>query len=59
MDLEFEHKKNYGRDRFYPMNEEATFIVELMNVTSLSLDNLKKMKQHGWNVKIIYQPFDL
>jgi len=59
VNLEFEHKRNYGQDRFYPANEEAKFITELMKATSLTLETLKKMKQHGWDVKIIYQPFDL
>ena len=59
MNLEFEHRKGYGHDRFYPINDEAIFIAELMKVASMTLDTLKKMKQFGWEVKIIYQPFEL
>lgn len=59
MELEFTHQKSYGNDRFYPANADAIFIAELMKVASLTLDTLKKMKQHGWNVKITYQPFEL
>ena len=59
MDLEFEHKKNYGQDRFYPANEDAIFMAELMKVTSMTLESLKMMKKHGWNVKIVYHPFEL
>ncbi len=59
MDLEFSHRKSYGNDRFYPENPDAVFIVELMKVASLTLETLKKMKAHGWDVKITYQPFDL
>jgi len=59
VELVFEHKKSYGVDRFYPSNEDANFICELMDRDTVTLDLLKKMKAHGWPVQINYQPFDL
>ena len=59
MKLEFTHKTAYGRDRFYPANPDAEFILSLMSMNTVSLELLKKMKEHGWDVKISYQPFDL
>jgi hypothetical protein len=57
--LHFQTRTQYGKQRFYPMNEEARFILELMEVKSVSLDYLKRMKDHGWEIEIEQEKIEI
>ncbi len=55
----FQHKRAYGVDRFYPLNPDAEFLLQLMEVKTVSLATLKLMKENGWDVEINYEKFKL
>ncbi len=50
MQLEFLRKMEYGNERFYPLNDDAKFVAQLMEQKSLTKDNVKACVDHGWEV---------
>lgn len=59
MQINVIHKKIYGQDRFYPSNENAKTICELMGRETLTHDQLKLCKKTGWEVEIKTEAFKL
>lgn len=59
MQIEVIHKKNYGRDFFYPVNEFGKTLCQLMDAASFTLEKLKICKRAGWQVEIKTEAFDL
>ncbi len=59
MKLEFEERQAYGRVRFYPLNPDAQFICNLMDVKSVTIFLLKQMKEHGWEILATRKPLEI
>lgn len=53
MTLEFELRRSYGRDRFYPVNSHARTIVALTGRVCLTRDELDLLEQDGFIVALI------
>lgn len=47
-----ELKMAYGRKRYYPINDQAKLLAELMDSVSFTEDNLKAMKQLGMTIEL-------
>jgi len=52
-------KDVYGKTRYYPINETAKTICNLMNKKTFSRDHLKLCDQAGWEVDVQYPEFAL
>ena len=47
-------KKNvYGNDLIYPACKESKFFIELTGRKTLTLDDLKKIKEYGYEIEFI------
>jgi len=57
--LEFIQRRTYGQDRFYPKNEDAKFLLNLMDRQTVRLDQLRAMKAHGWEIEITFDVIQL
>lgn len=51
MIISVKHKKEFGNDRFYPMNELARVLLELMNRKSFTDDQLNSLKRVGMMIE--------
>lgn len=45
-------RKVYGNERFYPVNEDAQVVTELMKVQTLTKEQLRFCKDKGWHVVV-------
>lgn len=57
MDFEFEHEKSYGQDRFYPVNENAKRLLNIMGKKGIGAKTFSEIQKSGWNVLIRYKAF--
>lgn len=52
-------KKVYGNERFYPISTDAKIVCKLMNVQTLTKDQLKFCKDSGWRITISTEDYKL
>lgn len=45
-------RRVYGNERFYPISEDAKVVTNLMQVQTLTKDQLKFCKDSGWQVSV-------
>lgn len=50
--LEFELRRAYGHDRYYPLNTEANVLVSITGRTCLKVSEISKLKFIGCKVTI-------
>lgn len=55
MILEFTKRDVYGRKLYYPVNELAIGVVAITRGKSLTLEELKILIKHGYQVKLKYE----
>lgn len=59
MRIEVTHRVVFGQNRFYPANETAISLCDLMEMKSFTEKHLKKCKKAGWEVLIVTEAFNL
>lgn len=59
MELQVILANKYGRDIFYPDNNNAQLLCQLLGSKSLTKDQLKLCKQGGWQVIIKTKEYEL
>lgn len=59
MEIEVRIKRSYGNELFYPVNDDAKLLCELIGTTTITKDKLKKIREHGWDVKIKQEEYQL
>lgn len=59
INLELLFKNTYGRDRFYPLNEDAKHIARLLDQKALTREHLLICKEAGWKIQITTQTIDI
>jgi hypothetical protein len=59
MKLQFQHKRHYGKDMFYPLNNDAKFLLQLMKVSTVKYELLKEMKAYGWEISVEAQKIEI
>ena len=53
-------KKNvYGNDLVYPACKESKFFTELTGRKTLTLDDLRKIKEYGYEIEFVADKIDL
>jgi hypothetical protein len=57
--IEVLHKRVYGQNRFYPVNENAKCICDIVGCQTLTKDQLKRCKAAGWEIVIKTDVFNL
>jgi hypothetical protein len=43
----------YGNERFYPINNEAKFVIKLIGRPSFTRKQLQLCKENGWKINLI------
>ncbi len=59
MKIEVSLEKGYGRDRFYPENEDAKLICKLVNQKVLTKEQMRIIKEGGWDFEIKLKQYNL
>jgi len=59
MNILVSFKENYGKELFYPQNEDAKFLAEFTGRPTLLKRQLKMALDRGWKVSVIQEPFNL
>lgn len=59
MNLEVLYRKEFGKDRFYSLCDNSKLILSLMGRASFTLDQLKEMRAHGWDITVKREEIDL
>lgn len=59
MKIEVVHNVLYGKNRFYPNNDDAKTLCDLMKTKSFTEEHLKRCKKAGWEVTVITKQFNL
>lgn len=52
-------KDVYGKTRYYPLNDPAKVICNLMKKKTLSKNHLKICDEAGWSVDVQYPEFSI
>lgn len=59
IDIEVLLKKIYGREKFYPSNDNAQTLCDLLHSITLTKDQLKYLKDRGWKIIIKTEEYKL
>jgi len=58
MKIEIVRKVAYGMERFYPLNNDAKFLTEIVGRPSLTRRQLKLIKEWGWEIVLKTPEYD-
>lgn len=59
MKIVVSYKKVYGKELFYPVSDDAIFLTKLTGRPTLLKGQLKLCQEHGWDVSIQSETYDL
>lgn len=59
MNIIVSFKKKWGKELFYPENDDALFLATFTGRPTLLKRQLKIALEKGWNVKVVEQHFNL
>lgn len=59
MKISVTHKKEFGKDRFYPECEQSKLVLWLMKRNSFTLQQIKRCKNTGWEVEVKTQTIEI
>lgn len=58
MNIEVVRKVAYGNERFYPLSDDAKFMVDVIGRPSLTRRHLQLFKQRGWEIVLKAPQYD-
>lgn len=50
MHVDLRYRFSWGRELFFPLNDDASFLLRLMKRNSFTLDHVKEMFDYGWKI---------
>ena len=59
MKVEVQLKREFGRERFYPLSDDAKIMCEIFNATTLTKGQLKKLRDRGHEVAVQIEQYSL
>ena len=59
MDIVVEYRNHWGKDLFYPVNEDAKFIAQVTGRPTLLKQQLKLFVEKGWKVTLVKEEIKL
>jgi len=59
MIIAVEPEKIFGKERFYPVSDEAKTLCKMLKKPTLTLEHLQICEEAGWKVEIVVPKFTL
>ncbi len=59
MEIIVAYKKNWGKDLFYPVSDDARFLAQITGRPTLLKYQLKLFLEKGWKVSVVKEEINL